>query len=84
MDDGVLMILGDDADVYAPALVEVAKYVAARNRSPLGFIGILESKPSLRRQIERLLVFQAPRTVGVTAASILGIGLFAAVAMLSP
>ena len=81
VDDGVMKILGEESDVYASTLLEVGKLAAARIGSPLGFIGVLESNRSLRQRIERLMDFQVPRTVGLTATSIVAIGLFTAVAL---
>jgi Flp pilus assembly secretin CpaC len=59
----------------------VAKLALNRPLASLGLVGILESRSALRQRIERLLDFRAPKTAGLTFASLLAIGAFSAVAL---
>jgi beta-lactamase regulating signal transducer with metallopeptidase domain len=81
VDDAVMLALRDDAEIYAPTLLEVAKLAFNRPLASLGLVGILESRSALRQRIERLLNFNAPRRAGLTIVSILGILAFSAVAL---
>ncbi|HEX5400305.1 MAG TPA: M56 family metallopeptidase, partial [Verrucomicrobiae bacterium] len=81
VDDAVMLALRDDADIYAPTLLEVAKFAFRRPLASLGLVGILESRSALRQRIERLINFNSPRKAGLTIVSILGILAFSAVAL---
>ena len=81
VDDAVMLALRDDAENYAPTLLEVARLALQRPRLSLGLVGIMESRSALRQRIERLLDFRAPSRAGVTFAAWLGIGIFSAVAL---
>jgi beta-lactamase regulating signal transducer with metallopeptidase domain len=81
VDDAVMLTLRDDAESYAPTLLEVAKLSLNRPLTSLGLVGILESRHSLRQRIERLLDFRPPRHSGPTLASTLGILAFSAIAV---
>ena len=81
VDDGVMLALRDDAEIYAPTLLEVAKLAFNRPLASLGLVGILESRSALQQRIERLMDFDAPRKAGLTVVSILGILAFSAVAL---
>jgi beta-lactamase regulating signal transducer with metallopeptidase domain len=81
VDDAVMLALRDDAESYAPTLLAVAKLALNRPLASLGLVGILESRSALRQRIERLLDFRAPKTAGLTFASLLAIGAFSAVAL---
>ena len=81
VDDAVMLALRDDAEVYAPTLLEVAKLAFNRPLASLGLVGILESRSALRQRIERLMDFRAPQKAGVTIVSILGILAFSAIAL---
>ena len=81
VDDAVMLALRDDAEIYAPTLLEVAKLAFNRPLASLGLVGILESRSALRQRIERLVNFNAPRKAGLTVVSILGILAFSAVAL---
>jgi type II secretory pathway component GspD/PulD (secretin)/beta-lactamase regulating signal transducer with metallopeptidase domain len=81
VDDAVMLALRDDAEIYAPTLLEVAKLAFNRPLASLGLVGILESRSALRQRIERLVNFNAPKKAGLTVASILGILAFSAVAL---
>jgi beta-lactamase regulating signal transducer with metallopeptidase domain len=81
VDDAVMMALRDEAEAYAPTLLEVAKLAFNRPLAGLGLVGILESRSALRQRIERLINFRAPRKAGLTIVSILGILAFTAVAL---
>jgi len=81
VDDAVMLALRDDAEIYAPTLLEVAKLAFNRPLASLGLVGILESRSALRQRIERLVNFDAPRKAGLTIVSILGILTFSAVAL---
>ena len=81
VDDAVMLALRDDAEIYAPTLLEVAKLAFNRPLASLGLVGILESRSALRQRIERLINFNAPKKAGLTAVSILGILAFSAVAL---
>ena len=81
VDDAVMLALRDDAEIYAPTLLEVAKLAFNRPLASLGLVGILESRSALRQRIERLVNFHAPRKAGLTLVSILGILAFTAVAL---
>src|ERR1035437_2120665 len=81
VDDAVMLTLRDDAETYAPTLLEVAKLAFHRPLASLGLVGILESRSALRQRIERLVDFHAPRKAGLTIASVLGILAFTALAI---
>ena len=81
VDDAVMLALRDDAEIYAPTLLEVAKLAFNRPLSSLGLVGILESRSALRQRIERLINFSAPRKAGLTFLSLCGIFMFSAVAL---
>jgi hypothetical protein len=81
VDDAVMLALRDDAESYAPTLLAVAKLALNRPLASLGLVGILESRSALRQRIERLLDFRAPKTAGLTFASLLAICAFSAVAL---
>ena len=81
VDDAVMLALRDEAESYAPTLLEVAKLALNRPLASLGLVGILESRHALRQRIERLIDFRAPRRAGLTLVSLLGILTFTAVAV---
>ena len=66
VDDAVMLALRDEADSYAPTLLEVAKLAFRRPLLSLGLVGIMESRSALRQRIERLVDFRAPRNAGLT------------------
>ena len=61
-----MLALRDDAETYAPTLLEVAKLALHRPLASLGLVGILESRSALRQRIERLVDFHPPRKAGLT------------------
>ncbi|MEJ0088862.1 MAG: M56 family metallopeptidase [Limisphaerales bacterium] len=81
VDDAVMLALRDEAESYAPTLLEVAKLALNRPLASLGLVGILESRHALRQRIERLVDFRPPRRAGLTLVSLLGILAFTAVAV---
>jgi beta-lactamase regulating signal transducer with metallopeptidase domain len=81
VDDAVMLALRDEAESYAPTLLEVAKLALNRPLASLGLVGILESRHALRQRIERLLDFHPPRQAGLTLVSLLGILAFTAIAV---
>jgi beta-lactamase regulating signal transducer with metallopeptidase domain len=81
VDDAVMLALRDDAETYAPTLLEVAKLAFHRPLASLGLVGILESRSALRQRIERLVNFHAPRKAGLTFVSLCGICIFSAAAL---
>jgi beta-lactamase regulating signal transducer with metallopeptidase domain len=81
VDDAVMLALNEDAEAYAPTLLEVAKLALPRPLASLGLVGILESRSSLRQRIERLMDFHPPRRAGLTLASAMGVLGFAALAV---
>ncbi len=81
VDDAVMLALNEDAEAYAPTLLEVAKLALHRPLATLGLIGILESRSSLRQRIERLMDFRPPRRAGLTLGSALAVFGFAALAL---
>jgi type II secretory pathway component GspD/PulD (secretin)/beta-lactamase regulating signal transducer with metallopeptidase domain len=81
VDDAVMVALNDDAEAYAPTLLEVAKLALHRPLASLGLVGILESRSSLRQRIERLMDFRPPRNAGLTLGSALTVLGFAALAV---
>lgn len=81
VDDAVMLALRDEAADYAPTLLEVARLALQRPLTSLGLVGILESKTALRRRIERLVDFHAPQKAGPTLFSVVGLGLFTAMAV---
>src|SRR6185437_10964194 len=78
VDDAVMCALNEEAEIYAPTLLEVAKLAFHRPLSSLGLVGILESRNALRQRIERLLNFATPRRAGLSVMSIIGIAAFSA------
>jgi beta-lactamase regulating signal transducer with metallopeptidase domain len=81
VDDAVMLALTDDAETYAPTLLEVARLAFRRPRMSLGLVGIMESRSALRQRIERLMDFRAPRKAGLTFLPLCGIFVFSAVAV---
>src|SRR6185437_10734187 len=81
VDDAVMCALNDEAEIYAPTLLEVAKLAFRRPLASLGLVGILESRSALRHRIERLLNFTTPRRAGFSLVSVLGIVAFTALAV---
>jgi beta-lactamase regulating signal transducer with metallopeptidase domain/type II secretory pathway component GspD/PulD (secretin) len=81
VDDAVMLALRDEAESYAPTLLEVAKLSLNRPLVSLGLVGIMESRNTLRQRIERLLDFRPPRHAGLTLVSLLGILAFTTVAV---
>jgi beta-lactamase regulating signal transducer with metallopeptidase domain/transcriptional/translational regulatory protein YebC/TACO1 len=81
VDDAVMLALADDAETYAPTLLEVAKLAFNRPLASLGLVGILESRSALRQRIERLVNFRPPRKAGLTVVSVFGILAFTALAV---
>lgn len=81
VDDAVMLALRDDSEIYAPTLLEVAKFAFRRPLATLGLIGILESRSALRQRIERLMEFSTPRKAGLTIISVLGILAVSAIAL---
>ena len=80
-DDAVMVALNDEAEIYAPTLLEVAKLAFNRPLPALGFVGILESRDALRHRIERLLNFKTPGRAGLSAVWILALTAFTAIAV---
>jgi len=81
VDDAVMLALRDEAEAYAPTLLEVAKFALNRPLASLGLVGIIESRSALRQRIERLVDFKPPHQAGLTLVSLLGILAFTAVAV---
>jgi beta-lactamase regulating signal transducer with metallopeptidase domain len=81
VDDAVMLALRDEAEIYAPTLLEVAKFALNRPLASLGLVGIMESRNALRQRIERLVDFRPPRKAGLTLVSLLGILAFTAIAV---
>lgn len=81
VDDTVMLALADEADVYPPTLIEIARLALARPLASLGLVGILESRGALRQRIERLIHFDTPGRAGLSALSLAGIVVFAALAV---
>ncbi|HXI73325.1 MAG TPA: M56 family metallopeptidase [Verrucomicrobiae bacterium] len=81
VDDAVMLALRDEAESYAPTLLEVAKLALNRPLASLGLVGIMESRHALRQRIERLVDFHPPRKAGLTLVSLLGILAFTALAV---
>jgi beta-lactamase regulating signal transducer with metallopeptidase domain/tetratricopeptide (TPR) repeat protein len=81
VDDAVMLALADQADAYAPTLLEVARLAFYRPLTALGLVGILESRRGLRQRIERLTTFNAPRRAGLSVVSLLLIAAVTALAV---
>ena len=81
VDDCVMLALREDAETYSLTLLEVARMTLRRPLASLGLVGILESKHSLRKRIERLANFSKPNTPGLTCFSVSAVLAFAAVAV---
>jgi len=81
VDDAVMAALRDEADIYAPTLLAVAKFALQRPLASLGLVGILESRSALRQRIERLVIDPAPRRAGLSLAATFGLLVFSAVAV---
>ena len=81
VDDAVMLALNEDAETYAPTLLEVAKLALHRPLASLGLVGILESRSSLRHRLERLMDFHPPRKAGLGLVSVIGVLGFAALAV---
>jgi beta-lactamase regulating signal transducer with metallopeptidase domain len=81
VDDAVMLALNDEADGYAPTLLQVARLALQRPLATLGLVGILESHSGLRRRIERLVDFHPPARAGLSLASVLSVVALAAVAL---
>jgi beta-lactamase regulating signal transducer with metallopeptidase domain/lipopolysaccharide export system protein LptA len=81
VDDSVRLALGEEAESYAPTLLEVARLALARPLATLGLVGILESRNALKQRVDRLVNFPAPRRVGLSIISGFAILAFASVAL---
>ncbi len=81
VDDAVVLALKQEADAYAPTLLEIAKLALNRPLASLGLIGILESRSALAKRIERLIRLAPPKRSGLTVFSVIGIAAFSAVAI---
>lgn len=81
VDDKVVLALGSEGDHYAPTLLEVARLAFHRPLASLGLVGILESRSALRQRIERLVNIRPPKKAGLSAVAMVGIAVFAAVAV---
>jgi beta-lactamase regulating signal transducer with metallopeptidase domain len=81
VDDAVVLALRSEADHYAPTLLEVARLAFHRPLASLGLVGILESRSVLRQRIERLVNIRPPKKAGLSAVAMVGIAVFAAVAV---
>ena len=81
VDDAVMLALRDEAETYAPTLLQVAKLALNRPLASLGLVGIMECRSALRQRIERLINSPHPRHAGITGFSALGIVFFAATAL---
>jgi beta-lactamase regulating signal transducer with metallopeptidase domain len=81
VDDAVMLALREEAETYAPTLLEVARLALRRQMPSLGLVGILESRNALRQRIQRLLEFHPPRRAGLTLASAFAVLAFAALAV---
>jgi len=81
VDDAVMLALRDEAETYAPTLLEVAKLVFRRRLASLGLVGILEPRAALRQRIERLMDLRPPKESGRKIVSVLFILAFAALAV---
>jgi beta-lactamase regulating signal transducer with metallopeptidase domain len=81
VDDAVMVALREEAESYAPTLLEVARLALHRPLASLGLVGILESQRSLRQRIERLLDFCPPRKAGLTFGSVVCVLAFGAFAV---
>lgn len=81
VDDAVVVALREDAEIYAPTLLAVAKFAFQRPLASLGLVGILESRSALRQRIERLVNLPVPRRAGLTVLSALGLLAFSAMAV---
>lgn len=55
VDDAVMALSREEEASYPQTLVEVARFCAARPTLSLGFVGILESRGSLRHRVLRLV-----------------------------
>jgi beta-lactamase regulating signal transducer with metallopeptidase domain/lipopolysaccharide export system protein LptA len=81
VDDSVRLALGEEAESYAPTLLEVARLALARPLATLGLVGILESRNALKQRVDRLVNFPAPRRAGLSIVSGFAILAFASVAL---
>jgi beta-lactamase regulating signal transducer with metallopeptidase domain len=81
VDDAVRLALGEEAESYAPTLLEVARLALARPLATLGLVGILESRNALKQRVDRLVNFPAPRRAGLSIVSGFAILAFAGVAL---
>jgi beta-lactamase regulating signal transducer with metallopeptidase domain len=81
VDDAVMLALRDEAEDYAPTLLEVARLAFHRPRLSLGLVGNMESRSALRQRIERLVNFRAPRKAGLTFVSLCAVFVFSSVAL---
>src|SRR5262249_41800786 len=81
VDDSVRLALGQDAESYAPTLLEVARLALARPLATLGLVGILESRHALKQRVDRLVNFPAPKRASLTFGSVIGILAFSSVAV---
>jgi beta-lactamase regulating signal transducer with metallopeptidase domain/type II secretory pathway component GspD/PulD (secretin) len=81
VDDAVRLALGEEAESYAPTLLEVARLALARPLATLGLVGILESRHALKQRVDRLVNFPAPRRAGLSIISGFVVMAFASVAL---
>jgi beta-lactamase regulating signal transducer with metallopeptidase domain len=81
VDDAVVHSLDRAADTYAPTLLKVARLALQRPMISLGLVGILESRSSLGRRIEKLVSVTPPRKPRLTTVSVVFVVAFGAVAL---
>lgn len=81
VDDAVMHSLDRAADTYAPTLLKVARLALHRPLISLGLIGILESRSSLGRRIEKLLKVTPPRQPRLTTVAVVFVVAFGAMVL---
>lgn len=81
VDDAVVVTLRQEAEIYVPTLLEVARLSLQRPLASLGLVGILESRCALKQRLARLALGRAPRRAGLSLFSAIAIAAFGAVAV---
>src|SRR5690606_31003899 len=65
VDEAVMLSIPHDRTVYPSTLVKVARHCATRPMLALSFLGIFESRRTLRFRVKRLLNIDLPRSANL-------------------
>jgi hypothetical protein len=79
VDESVMVMLGNQGEVYPMTLLEVAKVALRKPFSALGLVGILETRSALNHRIRRLLDRPVPPNAKLNRAGAAGVAMVGAI-----